>query len=91
MTGAIDPRMAQAMIDMYYAGQRPMDRVELKYDPAVGFVATEHYDNGSEYRPAYGTGATPDAAVKEAIAEALAAKSLARVRGGRVSPFQPNL
>jgi hypothetical protein len=90
MTNNIDPRMAQAMIDMYYASQRPMDRVELKYDPAVGFVAIEHYDNGSEYRPTYGTGNTPEAAVKEAIAQALAAKSLARVRGGRVSQFQPN-
>jgi len=90
MTNNIDPRMAQAMIEMYYASQRPMDRVKVEYDPEVGFVATEDFDDGREYRPAYGTGNTPEAAVKAAIAEALAAKSLARVRGGRVSQFQPN-
>lgn len=90
MTNNIDPRTAQAMIEMYYASQRPMDRVKVAYDPEVGFVATEDFDDGRGYRPAYGTGDTPEAAVKEAIAEALAAKSLARVRGGRVSQFQPN-
>jgi len=90
MANNLDPRMAQAMIEMYYASQRPMDRVKVEYDPEVGFVATQDFDNGHEYRPAYGTGSTPEAAAKEAIAEALVAKSLARVRGRRVSPFQPN-